>query len=290
MTIISHLQPVLTDDVLTAIRGGWATGSGDVAWDAQRGMWLFSTDWPADYRAMLMAANSLDYQHVLAEGRVINEIRLQPETHYRAEFTTLVGDGWVDPPPDLDVVIVQRQSVPFNDNWRSPVWHLTIDEGHWLSGVRWDGRETEPDSGNTFSGGTTEVLGDVIRGVVERWRVDWSECWHDAGWVEIRRNGILVWRYQGPNGCRVQKWSDLSLGLYPWAWRDPVKYTPSTHRRELWIGDWRVYRVDADDGTERARRLLATLADEAHVAGMDARAIAAIAQEAYAAIEEAQSG
>ncbi|WP_336514905.1 malectin domain-containing carbohydrate-binding protein [Pollutibacter soli] len=79
-------------------------------------------------------------------------------------------------------------------------------------------------SNGTVNGEIEKDLGPVVKGVWTDWVLHRNFDMSSAGYLELYRNGQLVYSYQGPNwvtGSGRAPEGYVHMGLYKWPWTDP---------------------------------------------------------------------
>jgi regulation of enolase protein 1 (concanavalin A-like superfamily) len=175
-------------------------------------------------------------------------MRFEIGQEYWMGFSIYIPRDFVVDLEDLTDILMQVQATPDpGEDYRSPIYDLSVNADRWSMIKRWDTRKTTP-PGNTFTGSEviyTAPLGDSI-GKWTDWvlHVKWS--WQSAGFIDVWRDGVQVVADTGPNCSRDQVGPYTSLGVYKWPWRPEHDYPSNTDERLVYIDELRIAGADAD--------------------------------------------
>ncbi len=160
---------------------------------------------------------------------------------YWIGFSVFIPADFVVDTENLTDIILQIQATPDpGEDYRSPIFAISIDANDWEIISRWDSRALSP-AGNNFEGSEI-VYRNPLGSDIGKWtdwviHVKWS--YQDDGFLEIWRDGSRVTTRTGPNCANDTVGPRIALGVYKWPWRPEFE-----DRNWTYNTDWRLFYHD----------------------------------------------
>lgn len=167
------------------------------------------------YRARIVKNPNYDEYAGTHRSEMVFSTPSQPPIGWRwaAVSVYLPSDLCIDQAP-MSIVFSTKANP---DNWATP---FRID----VRGGRYIAIRANVQTNGTVTGEVEKDLGPVDKGVWVDWVYHRNFEMNSSGYLEVYKNGNLVYSYNGPNwvnGAGRTTEGYLPVGLYKWVWTDP---------------------------------------------------------------------